>query len=65
MKELEAAAEAEQRRRAAEKLAAQAMLEVRTSRVTEITKLIAASLTLVKKSSEALDGLVLRLVDVI
>jgi hypothetical protein len=47
----------------ARKVAAEAVREARTSRVSQLANLIAASLEMVKKSGDALDSVVLKLVD--
>jgi len=47
----------------ASKVAAEAVREARTSRVSQLANLIAASLEMVKKSGDALDSVVLKLVD--
>ena len=49
----------------ASKVAAEAVREARTSRVSQLANLIAASLEMVKKSGDALDSVVLKLVDLI
>ena len=59
----EAAIAQHKREQLARKVAAEAVREARTSRVSQLANLIAASLEMVKKSGDALDSVVLKLVD--
>ena len=59
----EAAIAQHKREQLARKVAAEAIREARTSRVSQLANLIAASLEMVKKSGDALDSVVLKLVD--